>query len=64
MARVAINFSRKNRRLTLQKQEEAGDIKICRNKEKNRSFLQSSFFWESDTRYLRFILKPITDTNT
>ena len=29
-----INFSRKNKRLTFQKQEKAGDLKNFRNKEK------------------------------
>ena len=36
--RLAIDFSRKNRRLTLQKQEKAGDLKNYRNKEKTGVF--------------------------
>ena len=38
LRRVAIDFSRKNRRLTLQKQEKAGDLKNFRNKEKTGIF--------------------------
>ena len=36
--RVAIDFSRKNRRLILQKQEKAGDLKKFRNMEKTGVF--------------------------